>query len=213
MTTDKIRVAVYGSLKSGFGLHTTLKNHESKLLGKDRIPYFLMMDLNAYPAIMPSMGMGDAVDVEVYEITEACLASLDRIEGVDSFHYERIPIETRLGQAFIYQYHPEAAASRLFQYNGIRIVEGGNWAKPPQSSLWSLHVTLTSLDPGYRARIEETHHAKRYRAGTNVIPFRQGGIPVLAPPKPVEPPKEAQYDLSINFVEDVANVDVSDSAI
>jgi gamma-glutamylcyclotransferase (GGCT)/AIG2-like uncharacterized protein YtfP len=206
-----IRVAVYGSLKSGFGLHNVLKNHNAKLLGTDRIGYMLMWDLNAYPCIVPSVNMADSASIEVYEVTPECLKRLDATEGVESFHYERVPIETRLGEAFIYQYHPESTAQRLNTMRSARIVRSGNWTQPPVSELWSENVVLATMDATYRARVESCSLRYRRPPATNVVPFRE----VKALPAPAKPaaPVENSFDIGISFVEDTNHVDVSDSPV
>ena len=207
-----IRIAVYGSLKSGFALHSVLRGAQSKLLGVDRVSYFMLWDLNAYPCAIPTTNMADAISVEVYEVTPECLARLDATEGVDSFHYERVPIETRLGDAFIYQYHPESAAARLYQLQSARVVRSGNWTKPPISEVWSENAIRAALDPVYRSRVESCGMKWAPRP-TNVIPFRDAGIKALAAPVKAPDPVEKTFDLGINFVEDTNHVDVSNPAV
>lgn len=212
---EPIRVAVYGSLKSGFGLHNTLKRWDSKLLGTDRLSYYLMFDLNAFPAVVPSTNMADSISVEVYEISKECLSVLDGVEGVDAFFYERVKVETRLGDAWMYQYHPESTAVRLNQLNAGRIVQSGTWTKSPVTTLWSAAAIMAGMDATYRARVEACQQSRGIPspARTNIVPFRQAGVAALAPPAPPPVPKEVQFDLGINYVEEATNVDVSDPAI
>ena len=75
------KVAVYGTLKSGYHNHHYLGIH-AKLhdvaLTQDT---YLMVDAGGYPAIIPSL-RGKKVWVEVYEVGEGIIKQLDQLEGV-----------------------------------------------------------------------------------------------------------------------------------
>lgn len=110
------KVAVYGSLKKGYGNHYLLT--ESKLLGKDYLSGWTMISLGSFPGIYRGP---DEIHVEIYEVTDEELASLDRLEGTPTF-YRRAPVVTAYGEAWIY-YLSKSKYSQL----GYSKVEGGLW--------------------------------------------------------------------------------------
>jgi len=112
---DLIKVAVYGTLKQGYGNHRLLVN--SKLLGTDITePKWTMLDLGAFPALVH--GHNTAV-IEVYEVTLPVFESLDRLEGYPSF-YNRKEIDTKYGKAWVYY--------MLERDNYMQtVVESGEW--------------------------------------------------------------------------------------
>jgi gamma-glutamylcyclotransferase (GGCT)/AIG2-like uncharacterized protein YtfP len=77
-------VAVYGSLREGFGNHRLLK-------GAERMGLFLtdpewrMFTLGGFPAIVPAKD-GYPITVEVYTVGESTLADLDRLEGYPGWY-------------------------------------------------------------------------------------------------------------------------------
>ena len=81
-------VAVYGTLKKGFGNHRLLA--QSRFVGEALTePNFTLLHLGGFPGIVRS---GDtAVSCEVYEVDDITLARLDRLEGHPTF-YERQPL-------------------------------------------------------------------------------------------------------------------------
>jgi gamma-glutamylcyclotransferase (GGCT)/AIG2-like uncharacterized protein YtfP len=88
MNKDKTLVAVYGSLKAGFGNHRLLSESELAFKGMTT-PEFRMLDLGSYPGIVEGEFQ---VDVEVYEVDEETFSRLDRLEGYPSF-YDRKKVE------------------------------------------------------------------------------------------------------------------------
>lgn len=113
-------VAVYGTLKQGFGLHDTLRPYTFK--GNMWLKNYIMLSLGAYPAAVPYEGY-DAL-AEVYEITPETLRTLDQVEGVDSDLYRRQTVVTQWGPAEVY-YMP---GTRLREND--RIVSSGVWLGP-----------------------------------------------------------------------------------
>lgn len=98
-----ILVAVYGSLKKGFGNHVLLEDAE--FLGEDWIPGWDMYSLGGFPAITPSHRLRcldkNDTKIEVYLVNEKEFISLDRLEGYPSF-YNRTKVHTHYGEAWIY---------------------------------------------------------------------------------------------------------------
>lgn len=69
-------VAVYGTLKKGFGNNRVLGN--SKLIGTSVIDGFKMYSVGGFPAIVNDVG---SVMVELYRVDDSVLPNLDRLEG------------------------------------------------------------------------------------------------------------------------------------
>ena len=81
-------VAVYGSLKKGFGNHILLKH--SKFIGEDIVKGFEMRSMGSFPFIRKGFGN---VHVEIYKVDDATMLHLDRLEGYPYF-YTRIQVRT-----------------------------------------------------------------------------------------------------------------------
>ena len=92
------RVAVYGSLKKGFGNHSLLLG--SQYLGTtDTYPEWNMYSLGGFPAITYD---GDTpICVEVYKVDDETMNDLDMLEGYPNFYNRRV-IDTKYGKAWIY---------------------------------------------------------------------------------------------------------------
>ena len=114
------RVAVYGSLRQGFGNHPLL--YTSRYIGtfKEKLPY-TMYDLGAFPALTPNKddSMNDIV-VEVYDVDGNTLYNLDALEGHPRF-YKRVKTNIDHHETWIY------IMERKF--DAMRRVESGDWAK------------------------------------------------------------------------------------
>lgn len=99
----KLRVFVYGTLKSGRTNHPAVEG--SVFLGRATIkgPYALI-NLGWYPAIVENEQLVEReIGGEVYEIDHDTLATLDMIEGHPSY-YERVKAMTSLGcKAWVYR--------------------------------------------------------------------------------------------------------------
>ena len=97
----KHKVAVYGSLLSGFSNHQLLST--SKYLGVTVVEGFDMYSLTAFPAVTPTKG--GRIVAEVYEIDEPTLERLDRLESYPRFYNRmKTPVKTidYKGEAWIY---------------------------------------------------------------------------------------------------------------
>lgn len=112
------RVAVYGSLKKGFGNNVLLNTAE--YLGTcDTSPDWTMYSLGGFPCIVPQ---GDTqICIEVYDVDQRTMNRLDMLEGYPSFYNRRV-IDTKFGKAWIY-YMDECP-----DYVGEeKVVEHGCW--------------------------------------------------------------------------------------
>jgi gamma-glutamylcyclotransferase (GGCT)/AIG2-like uncharacterized protein YtfP len=93
-----MRVFVYGTLKKGF--HNALYLENARFLGEfttDSI--YSMYNFGTYPAV-GEFGK-TAIEGEVYEISQAQLESIDRLEWYPEF-YQRVMIKTSFGGAWMY---------------------------------------------------------------------------------------------------------------
>lgn len=102
------RVAVYGTLKFGLANHGLLR--QARYLGETLLHDITLYDLGWFPGakLEPSGG----ILAEVYGVDESILALLDHLEGFrpgdpESSLFLRHPVETPLGEAWVYIYnHP-----------------------------------------------------------------------------------------------------------
>ena len=78
------KVAVYGSLRKGLSNHRLLVGSLHKETITVSIP-FLMRSLGGFPALFPCKD-NNPITFEVYEVSDATMESLDRLEGYPSFY-------------------------------------------------------------------------------------------------------------------------------
>lgn len=92
-----IKVAVYGSLRSGLSNSGLLVGQ--KFIKDDYVQGFdLLAYCSGYPAIVRSdFKETNTVTVEVYEVDEECFEQLDWLEGYPSF-YNRTEVLTESGE-------------------------------------------------------------------------------------------------------------------
>jgi gamma-glutamylcyclotransferase (GGCT)/AIG2-like uncharacterized protein YtfP len=110
-------VAVYGSLRKGFGNHRLVE--DSTYLGTDyTYPEFTMYSMGGFPYVMHEGNT--SMVVELYDVDDNVMARLDRLEGYPTF-YDRKQIPTSQGDAWIYFMHTA--------YRGTEEVESGDWGK------------------------------------------------------------------------------------
>jgi gamma-glutamylcyclotransferase (GGCT)/AIG2-like uncharacterized protein YtfP len=114
---QEILVAVYGSLRKGFGNHRVLERNEAQILSTERIGGFKMFSMGAFPFIQPA-SEEDMITIEVYAVPITGLPDLDRLEGYPSF-YNRKLVQTSKGQAWIYFIENERG--------GYQQVHDGDW--------------------------------------------------------------------------------------
>lgn len=113
-------VAVYGTLKQGFGNHVVLGD-AAEFMGEEKLSNWAMYSYGHFPFIVPTNDCDDTVHVEVYAIPN--LKRTDRLEGYDNGYqgfYDRKKVETTFGDAWIY-FFPEMPDSSYPR------VESGVW--------------------------------------------------------------------------------------
>lgn len=114
-------VAVYGSLRKGFGNHYLLK--DSKYLGEyDTEPIYDMYSISSFPGLVT--GGNTSIKMEVYEVSKEVLRRLNGLEGFIADHhvnnlYNRISIPTPYGDAYTYIYNCSVVTKVK--------VESGDW--------------------------------------------------------------------------------------
>lgn len=82
---------LYGTLKRGGSNHLFLAGQ--RFLGDARtVPGFTLYSLGDYPGMVRAPGDTVGVTGEMWEVDDACLAELDRLEGLDEGLYERIDV-------------------------------------------------------------------------------------------------------------------------
>ncbi len=109
------KVAVYGSLRAGFGNHRLLS--QAKFLKEAVAQGFEMVDLGAFPAVYPEEA--SAVKVEVYEVDDETLQNLDFLEGHPRF-YRREEVVVDKEEVFMYVMQDQ-------RYREHRKVASGDW--------------------------------------------------------------------------------------
>lgn len=120
------KVAVYGSLRKNFHNHGLLDNENCIFIGEGHTePEYTLFPIASFPGIKKNGTT--AVKVEVYEVKEDYLPSIDALEGYsenrEPTFYDRqtVPIKMVDGdevEAFIYEYVPS---------NTKPIIESGDW--------------------------------------------------------------------------------------
>lgn len=96
-------VAVYGSLRKGFGNNRLLS--DSRLVGTTTVQDYGMVSLGYYPAV--DVEVGSQITVEVYEVDERAASDLDCLEGFTeegcpNNYYDKVEINTEFGKAGMY---------------------------------------------------------------------------------------------------------------
>ncbi|AOS45291.1 Gamma-glutamylcyclotransferase family protein ytfP [Lacunisphaera limnophila] len=82
---------VYGTLKRGGSNHHFLAGQV--YIGPARTqPGFILYSLGDYPGMVRAPGDTLGVTGELWTVDDACLAELDRLEGLDEGLYERVDV-------------------------------------------------------------------------------------------------------------------------
>lgn len=109
---DKMyNVAVYGSLRKGMHNEGFLKN--AKFLGVfETTPSYNLYSLGSFPGL--TKNGSTPITMEVYEVTQSELMSINRLEGYDpnsdeNTFYDRINLRTPFGTAFTYIYEGDVS--------------------------------------------------------------------------------------------------------
>lgn len=113
-------VAVYGSLREGFGNHRILEGSEK--LGTHWVPGYEMFSLGAFPGVRKG---NTHVFTEVYAVDKPTMERLDLLEGYhgegETNFYDRVEVDTPHGAAYMYTLEGH-------RYKESEPVESGNWA-------------------------------------------------------------------------------------
>ena len=116
---------IYGTLKRGGSNHVFLARQ--RFLGLARTESgFTLYSLGDYPGMVRAPGDTAGVTGELWVVDDACLAELDRLEGLDEGLYERIDVllapNPLAGSAQTYLY--------LRQFDGLAPI-GSEWPVGP----------------------------------------------------------------------------------
>lgn len=91
---DVTPLFVYGTLKRGGGNHEQLRGQ--RFVGPARTgPGLTLYSLGDYPGMVRAPADPAGVEGELWEVDGACLARLDRFEGVPEGLYQRVRIPLR----------------------------------------------------------------------------------------------------------------------
>lgn len=120
------KIAVYGTLREGWGNGERLLKGQGKFLGiHNTEPNYTMYTTGGFPIVSPKGNT--SIEIEVYEIADNdVLRRIHALEGCTGIvgdpqnWYDLMPIETPFGEAYMYV-QPN--------YKSNRVIESGNWNK------------------------------------------------------------------------------------
>lgn len=120
-------VFVYGSLRKGFGNHYLLEN--SQFVKEATLSGFQMYSLGGFPAITHSRSKKDKIKGEIYEVNEATLYHLDRLEGHPNFYFREAYFtdDREIVQTYILD------RESIEKWNSP-LVKGGDWKEFKESA-------------------------------------------------------------------------------
>ncbi len=107
------KLAVYGTLRRGCANHRYIA--DGKYVGTGELQGWNMYSNGSYPYVVKS---GGSIKVEIFEIAEETLSSIDDLEGYP-MHYDRTQVETQYGKCWLY--FVRKIPSRCFK------IESGDW--------------------------------------------------------------------------------------
>jgi gamma-glutamylcyclotransferase (GGCT)/AIG2-like uncharacterized protein YtfP len=113
-------IAVYGTLKRGYGLHNTFP--EMTHIGDTTVEGFTLFSNGAYPAATPKSGR--VIFVEIYDVPEGVFQYIHDIER--GAGYDLVPVETEHGPAemWVWPSPPPGWAKVLPNKEGVE-----NWSR------------------------------------------------------------------------------------
>jgi len=127
------RVAVYGTLKWGYGNHRLLEN--SQLVGDGRTKDLYPLEVSGLPYLHDEQHEGHQVEVEVYDVDDTTLEWLDSLEGHPNFYRRKqIPISMEdwtETTAWVYFVQNRRLPS---EYHWTNCYVGEDWEDSPMSS-------------------------------------------------------------------------------
>jgi gamma-glutamylaminecyclotransferase len=120
---------VYGTLKRRNSIRGLDKVANAKFIGEANTinKSFIMMDLGLFPGVaITTASNPEALKIggEVFEVTDAVLSKLDKIEGYPDF-YNRTKVNTTLGTAWMYYLqNPTDFTIEQYEDQAVSIVDG-----------------------------------------------------------------------------------------
>lgn len=81
------RVAVYGTLKSGFNNNHLLG--DSEFIGSGKLQERYPLEVSGLPYLYSEKGVGEFVEVEVYDLDQETLLRIDQLEGHPSWYQRK----------------------------------------------------------------------------------------------------------------------------
>jgi gamma-glutamylcyclotransferase (GGCT)/AIG2-like uncharacterized protein YtfP len=92
MRSESTELFVYGTLQRGGSNHGQLAGQ--RFVGEAWTePIYRLYQLDGYPGMVVDDGIqGHSIPGEIWSVDAACLARLDKFEGIDEWLYARIPI-------------------------------------------------------------------------------------------------------------------------
>ena len=114
-------VAVYGTLKRGFGNNYLLRG--SSYIGKGETKNRYPMVASGIPYVIDNEGKGHNIDIELYAVSDTTLAELDSLEGHPTW-YRRPMYELNTPQTFTFADTPSYTPQwRLNQFDSESAVQ------------------------------------------------------------------------------------------
>lgn len=117
---ENVLVAVYGTLRPGYGNHDRLLKNQSTHLGTTSYEGMAMISRGYFPAAF--FKKGEKIVIDVFSVNNSVAKSLDNLEGYPHF-YDRKIIDTEYGEAWVYfiQEHEND--------NPDDYIKDGDWSK------------------------------------------------------------------------------------
>ena len=159
---DSEIVAVYGTLKQGFGNHSVMGN--SKLIDSGVTLNEYPMEEHGIPFVLPYKGKGGNIAVEVYMVDKHQMSSIDSLEGHPSNYVrKKTPILLENGVtiiAWLYFYpHSEYDPNKEYITEYTRGYSPNLWSSPAEDDLMSWHDMgmngPNTLDPNHDYTLDE----------------------------------------------------------
>lgn len=111
VTDGTHRIAVYGTLKYGYGNHRLLRR--ARYLGESYVGDVAIINAYAFPYAVPLRGA--KAKVEVYEVNDAELKMTDKLEGHPTW-YCREEVDTIYGKAWMYLQEFNQMVNQIQEY-------------------------------------------------------------------------------------------------
>lgn len=102
-----MRVAVYGTLKRGFGNHRLIDGQGGEFIGETTLKGFEMFSAGYFPVVYPSSEQ-DTITIQVFDVDD--IRPLDSLEGHPTW-YKRQEVDTEYGKAWLYVMQDESYKS------------------------------------------------------------------------------------------------------